>query len=351
MPQELTAHEPVATALATVDRLLAIGRQIELAIPEETEELWDLAIDLENRAAINDAKRGLVYLTLKERLPHGAFESAVQERGIAPQRAREAMSIANLLLRLGDGNSNRRLGGDFKPAELLALPKKKLLALASIPPDALEAATQQGELNLDEVALMPINDLRNHARKLKGLQARADAEVVTLRDELSQARHQVDALRGHGIQSRSYPPSVLRARQDSTILAERALQSLDEIDEIVRVWEDIRNSDVPSGPPGEVALSAGLAVVWHNLRAVEARATYLLNRLHEVYGETGLMPASADEIPLLTEQEARRVLATREAMLVTAKIDKTARESARLAAGDVRRKAGRPAGAKNKPKE
>lgn len=341
---------PNDTALASVERLMAIGRQIEFAIPEDTDELWDVVIELENRAVINDAKRGLAYLTLKGRLPHGEFEAALEEKRISRFRAAESMRIASLLLKVTDENSNVRLGAHLDPAQLLALPKKKLLALAAIPEETFRELGEQGELDLDEVATMPLKDLRDYARKLKALRHTAEAEAKTLAEELSQARHEADTLRGHTHHRKAYPPSVTRARQDGSILADRALMAIDEIDALTKPWDSstAEGYDLPAGDEGQAALTAGLGVLWFNLRAVQARAEKALTRLSEVYGESGLLPGGEEDLPLMNEAEARKVISTREAMFQAAKSDAAGREQARQARGEAPKKRGRPAGSKNK---
>ena len=327
-------------AQGQVERILALGRAIDLDLPESEQALWDTAIELENAAAVNDAKRGLVYLALKARLPHGEFLPALEARGITPERARESMRISSFLLKIGDENSNRRLGADLNPKNLVTLPKKKLLALAAVPPEVIQQAAEQGELDLDEVALMPIEQVRAECRRLR-YQAETDRNQIAALAQKAQ-------LAEHNLSAAMFSAEALSAREEALHGQGVAMAAIDQLDLVLGAVADplrsYRNDDERAGCAATLYLALG---------AVQARLTQVITRYQEALPDYASADLDTATRAAITREEAHRARQHLDAYLNKAKIDADVRAAHRqaqtsTAAPVPSARRGRPPGAKDK---
>jgi hypothetical protein len=330
-------------ALAAVERIVALGRRVHIELPEETEALWDVAVELENRSVVTDAQRGLCYLALKERLPHGEFVAELKGRGIAAERAREAMRIASLLLRLGDENSNRRLGADLKPEQLVNLPKKKLLALASVPPETLEAAVRQGELELDDVALMPVGELQRQVRALRYQARTLELEKGTLQQKQAIAEHQ--------LATSFYSPRAVRVREEALHSQAAISLAIGQLDATLSDLMDPLGS-WKEGEQGTAERGATASLLAIAIGAAAGELGRVVSRFRELVPGIDLQDVETFGLAGVTAGEARKALEMRDALLSKAQQARGVRDAARAAEGPALpvpgRGAGRPKGAADK---
>jgi hypothetical protein len=113
------------------------------------------AITAYNQAARLAVEAGYLLLSVKAETDHGQFDEGVQALGLSPRRARELMQMAKFTTALPEGQR----------AELLALPKSKVLALAGADPEVIEQMLEDGELSdLDD---MSVRGLRQRIRELE----------------------------------------------------------------------------------------------------------------------------------------------------------------------------------------
>jgi hypothetical protein len=325
------AHLPVEVEATgdVVQRLVQVGREIAVDLPDDTEALWGLAMELENAAAQVAAKQGLVYLALKSRVDHGAFLPELADRGLAPRRAQECMRIAQMLLALPEATR----------ARVALLPKRQLIPLASLDPEVLDQAVEQGELDLDDEALMQPAELRRRIRAMKQELARKDIDVEAAEMAAEQARADADAVLGRG--QYRYPASVVRARMEGAALADRAFAAVDGMAALVDALH--MAEDLPTEPETAAmgALQAGAGALYLHLLATHAKVSQAINRMVD-YFPFDLLPEVATADPVMTDAEAKEILSRRSLMLLEERAEAIAREQVRLSAGEIKRGRGRP---------
>jgi hypothetical protein len=325
------------TADALVARLVAVGREIAVDLPDDTDALWGLVVEMETAAAQVAARQGLAYMMLKERLGHGAFAPALAERGLSPERARECMRIAQMLLALPEATRSR----------VALLPKRQLIPLASLDPSALDEAIEQGELDLDDEALMAPAELRRRVRALKLDLKRKEVEIEAAEMAAEQAREDADAVLGRT--RHQWPASVVRARLEGAALADRAIAAIDGLEVLVDALsaaEDLPVTD--DGAAADTAMGAGASTLYVHARAVEAKVRRLLQIAVSRF-PAHMLPEDAVTDPVMSEAESREILARRALMLMEEQADAQAREQARLSSGQIKRGRGRPTTAQTKP--
>lgn len=172
-----------------------------------------------NMAARLAVESGYLLLSVKAEVEHGQFEEGVASMGLAPQRARELMRMAKFTTSLPEAQR----------AEMLALPKSKVLALASADPEVIEQMLEDGDVSdLDD---MSVRGLRQRIRELEATTTdlavqrdKADADLKAL--EKKQRRAERDA------EDHFVPLVVADARAELAALikkAELAITSLHPI--------------------------------------------------------------------------------------------------------------------------
>lgn len=340
-----TQHAPLSTqhseaAESAVARIVTLGRQINIDLPDDTNDLWDTAVELENRSVITDAQRGLCYLALKERLEHGEFVAELNTRNIARQRAHEAMKIAGLLLRMGSENSNVRLGGHLKPSDLVALPKKKVLALASVPQETLEQAMTQGELDLDDVSLMPVRELQDKVRQLK-------YETDHQRNQIA-ALEQKQAIAEHNRAASYYSDHAVKVREEA--LHSQAAASL-AIGQIDATLSDLLDPLAPwkANDAGRAEQEASARLLWLAMGSAAKELAGVIERFRERLPNLCDTDVDAAGLCGLTTAEANQARDHMKALLGkadAAKADRAAKRSADQAEAKPipKRGPGRPRG-------
>lgn len=108
-----------------------------------------------NQAARMAVEAGYLLLSVKSETDHGQFDEGVRSLGLSPRRAQELMQTAKFITSLPDAQR----------AEMLALPKSKVLALAGADPEVIEQMLEDGDLSdLDD---MSVRGLRQRIRELE----------------------------------------------------------------------------------------------------------------------------------------------------------------------------------------
>jgi hypothetical protein len=310
-------------AQATVGRLFEMNKSLEITLPDDVEALWVFAARLENEAAVNLAHRGMAYLVLKDRLGHGEFERGLEERGVVPQRAREAMSVARMLLELPA--PKRRTFG--------VLTGSKLIELAKIPVETLEQMELQGSLDLDDVDQMSVRDLKHHLRRERLARQTAETRLHTL--------HEAQVKQGHR-QPQPYPPLVMEIRQESAALSEQASLALDDLERLLAKMENPLEAAQLSAADFGVAATT----LYHQVRVAYGKSLRLMHIVQQQIGEQAAM--DEEELPTLLDEELRDWQFARELLLGEHRARADAREMARQAGQTQPRKRGRPKGSKNR---
>jgi hypothetical protein len=113
------------------------------------------AVTAYNQAARLAVEAGYLLLSVKAEIPRGEFEAGVLSLGLTARRAQELMQMAKFTTSLPDSQR----------AEMLALPKSKVLALASADPEVIEQMLEDGDVSdLDD---MSVRGLRQRIRELE----------------------------------------------------------------------------------------------------------------------------------------------------------------------------------------
>lgn len=162
-----------------------------------------------NMAARLAVEAGYLLLSVKSETEHGYFSDAVKAMGLSTQRASELMQMAKFTTSLPDSQR----------AEMLALPKSKVLALASADPEVIEQMLEDGDVSdLDD---MSVRGLRQRIRELEATTTdlavqrdKADADLKAL--EKKQRRAERDA------EDQVVPLVVADARAELAALIKKA---------------------------------------------------------------------------------------------------------------------------------
>lgn len=113
------------------------------------------AVTAYNQAARLAVEAGYLLLSVKAEAEHGQFDSGIAALGLTRQRASELMQMAKFTTSLPDSQR----------AEMLALPKSKVLALAGADPEVIEQMLEDGDVSdLDD---MSVRGLRQRIRELE----------------------------------------------------------------------------------------------------------------------------------------------------------------------------------------
>lgn len=279
--------EPLALL---TEQLIGAGQAINIRLPDTTEQAWAMATSLENEAAINMAKRGILYLWLKEQLPHGAFEKELEERGVAPRRARDAMSVAQMLAGLPKPTLNK----------LAPLAGRKLIELARLPIETLEEMDDQGVL--DDIDRMPVRDLKAHLRRERMAREKAENRYTALQKAQKKAQT-LAALED----DEQWHELTRTFRRESDALAEQASLATDGMEHLLSLLGD------PKFELDAANQNAAVTTLYHQARAPFAKLWRLLDEMQKHFGEVIAMDDSA--LPMFSEQEAEQALATRALLL------------------------------------
>ena len=135
-----------------------------------------------NMAARLAVEAGYLLLSVKSELAHGEFAAGVESMGLSNRRAQELMQMAKFTTALPDSQR----------AEMLALPKSKVLALASADPEVIEQMLEDGDVSdLDD---MSVRGLRQRIRELEAngtdlvvQREKAEADLKAMEKKLRRA--------------------------------------------------------------------------------------------------------------------------------------------------------------------
>lgn len=262
------------------------------------------------------AKIGIGLASLKERLPHGEFESALESIGLAPQRARECMQIGHFLAAQPDDRLRR----------FAELPKSKVLELAKAEPEVLDDYLNSNE-DGDELEGVSVRELRLRLRELREKNNQVKDELINKDMELETARNELKAA-GYERYKQSMnnvSPCYLEIREESYVTGDIILAGLNNLR---RLYDGKLgpNCEAFSQPPnprayldddGQIAARrSAAATLYHNLAGSVAPVIRLLRELEEAYpdiGEGTLAHMYSEDELTLFEQKRDGLLAADDA--------------------------------------
>jgi len=131
------------------------AESLGIVIGGSTADRITRAVTAYNQAARLAVEAGYLLLSVKSEVEHGQFEDGVAALGLSSQRASELMRTAKFITALPEGQR----------VEMLALPKSKVLALASADPEVIAQMLEDGDVSdLDD---MSVRGLRQRIRELE----------------------------------------------------------------------------------------------------------------------------------------------------------------------------------------
>lgn len=163
--------EPSPESATVITRIIRLGEPLPVELPETIDDLKSWLIDKENQLAREAARQGFGFLVLKHELGHGTFEAWLTQHDFKPQRVRENMTIAQMLLAAPSNVQE----------QLLGIGKKKLIELASLPEETIAEVAESGQL--DELSRLSVRELKDQVRLLKTREQSIAADLEAAQEQ------------------------------------------------------------------------------------------------------------------------------------------------------------------------
>lgn len=273
-----------------LSKIEKVAGQIQLVIPETIEEAWSVVMSLEEQAIVNTAKRGFLYMAIKTETEHGSFIRSLKERGISASSAKDAITVAKMLMALPD-TKRQTLG-------VLNMNKSKLIEMARLPVETVEALDEDDLETLNELS---VREFRKEIKKLKEKHTELEEQTATLINALENER-----LTKAPKQRYELPILVAQVRQNAFAHSAIVNESLEEFITMVEQLCTSRDLD-------QNHRIGGAQTTWHLWLGIQQRINHMLNRLTEEFGSENLV--GAEQIPHFAEDEWQDAQANREYML------------------------------------
>lgn len=302
------------------------GEVIQLQAPDSVPEAMDMAVEHLNQSRVHYAKTGFYLMWVKEKSAHGEFLETVDSYGVSRRVAQESMKVAAVVSQLPAVSAQK----------LLAMPKKKALALANLDADQLDLLLEE---QADELDAMPREQLKALVQKLEQNNANLNSKVSILGAEKKVAE---DVAAGRATKS-PFPAHVSTVRQEANVFGQQMLLAADGIEELVATTL-LPHAD------GSDNHELAERTVYVQVRAVQARIQALAESLAQSFGEAAKAGYAPDMA--LTDDELIQAAHDHELLMAEHKQQKVVREHQRQieeAAGKPRGR-GRPMGSKAKAK-
>tara|TARA_Y100000310_G_scaffold345868_1_gene472039 strand:- start:13585 stop:14493 length:909 start_codon:yes stop_codon:yes gene_type:complete len=273
-----------------LSKIEKVAGQIQLVIPETIEEAWSVVMNLEEQAIVNTAKRGFLYMAIKTETEHGSFIRSLKERGISASSAKDAITVAKMLMALPD-TKRQTLG-------VLNMNKSKLIEMARLPVDTVESLDEDDLETLNELS---VREFRKEIKKLKEKHTELEEQTATLINALENER-----LTKAPKQRYELPILVAQVRQNAFAHSAIVNESLEEFITMVEQLCTSRDLD-------QNHRIGGAQTTWHLWLGIQQRINHMLDRLTEEFGSENLV--GAEQIPHFAEDEWQDAQANREYML------------------------------------
>lgn len=269
-------------ALGDAERALAVRLGIDLAATED--ERLSLAVTKTNRAVRLIVEAGVLFLSIKDECEHGAFTERLDQIGVAPQRAREAMAMAQALARMPADRVD----------QFLSLPKTKAMALAAADPLAVEAMLEDGDIDID---LIGVRALRSRIRELEAAVADREVQLETAEAEAKAAKKAAKKDRDSEV-----PVAIFDIRAEAVAQVERSRLA---VDEVLALGRDLVNLIEVDGVYQWVDPTARLAAA--GLIALQVQIEGALKQFKKAFDLADVKPAPMSYLtPGEVEEAAKR---------------------------------------------
>ena len=295
MPNDI---KPAASKAADVSRFddsrAQTAELLDISLDLSDTQLLDLGVFEFNRAAISLARSGWCFLELKARLEHGEYTSKLLERGIAPERAREAARVAMLLSSLPKDQFDR----------VSKLPKSKAIELAKADPQVIEDLLESGA---DDVEALSVRELRARINRADKAAVNANLDKRRLEVENNELKQRL----ANRVGSEPFPEPIAIAREESAVYDSHIDLALDALERVAdnHIIDLLGKSD--NNPDWHRSRRVAAGTLYHSLRGTLSRASHLLDRLTQEFGddlageeELHLYKLTAQEIAVFKERRA-----------------------------------------------
>lgn len=202
-----------------------------------------------NMASRLAVEAGYLLLSVKTETEYGDFEARVEAMGLTRQRAAELMRMAKFATLLPEGQR----------AELLSLPKTKVMALASADPEVLQDLLEEDG---GDLSMLGVRELRKRIRELEADKANLSVDGDTLKAERDSLAKQLKR-RSQSEEDSGVPIVVLDIRAEAAALVKKAELALTSIYPLGVELAGLRGHDL-AGPwvePSTRLVLAGLVAL------------------------------------------------------------------------------------------
>lgn len=323
-------EDPNAETKAIVERLIAIGQQIDINLPETLEEQQQWVLAQHDQHIARGVQMGYGLVVIKQQLEHGEFIAWLQTVGINKRTAQAYMRVAKFLALLDEKSKsatvalldNPHLDPDIEEeleidavlAKIIKLPLRKQLVLAQEHPERIREY-MQADL-FAEIDTMSTTEIKTIIRQQK--------EIERLRKDNGDNSHRLYVKHNALEELKKLPKQhvqmdVMRKQilQDCE-LVQGAMQRMRLIFEGAKHFTHEFNEDAKN-------LIAFPAL--HTLDAIQGHAYEISNNYRDRWSISKLMPVGSpcfgqldeDELLIITEAVQQQQAATQE---YTAELEK-----------------------------
>lgn len=171
-------------ALTTQTSIESLAERVGV-LTSDPKELWDIAIDSMNVAAIAYTRAGVAFMKMQDQFsqgkfgkleasPHGVdmtehsgFVSWIESQGIPRQRFYEAVAAAKFVMRLPSADVEKAI----------SVGKSKLKLLASLPQEVIDRAAESGNDLIGKADMMTVAELKDEIKALQRREKNYEAEL------------------------------------------------------------------------------------------------------------------------------------------------------------------------------
>ena len=226
-----------------------VAKQLGILVDTPIDDRITRAVVSYNMAARLAVEAGYLLLSIKAEVDHGQFGEALESMEMSSQRASELMRMAKFTTMIPQ---ERR-------AELMVMPKAKVLVLASADPEVVEDLLEEGgDINPADLSVRAlrakVRELEKKAADAVVDRSTAEAEAESLRKKLAAQNHQPAA----GVM----PVVIKDIRSEIIALLKKAELSVESLVPIETELAGLRWSAVDAwvNPSGQL-LMAGLVAL------------------------------------------------------------------------------------------
>jgi uncharacterized small protein (DUF1192 family) len=163
-----------------------------------------------NMAARLAVEAGYLLLSVKGELAHGEFDAALAETGLARQRASELMRMAKFTTSLPEAQR----------ADMLSMPKSKVLLLASADPSVIEDLLDDDEMG--DLDALSVRELRHRIRALEANNTDLSVQVEATAAERDGALKRLNKRSHRGEDGEGVPVVMADIRAEMAALLKKA---------------------------------------------------------------------------------------------------------------------------------